>query len=86
MEGNAVKRDAVVGAVGPVHVGEECDAAHEETQQHHATINLVQPAVLHSQLQKRQSTEKNKRKRKGRLEDADKTGLTLNIMESSPKK
>lgn len=83
MEGNAVERDAIVGAVGPVHVGEECDAAHEETQQNHATVNLVQPAVLQSQLQERQPTEKNKRKRKGRLEDA---GKTLNVMERSPKK
>ncbi len=51
MKENTVERDAVVGAVGPVHAGEECDAAHEETQQHHAAINLVQPAVLHPQLQ-----------------------------------
>lgn len=51
MKGYTVERDAVVRAVGPVHVGEECDAAHEETQQHHATIKLVQPAVLHPQLQ-----------------------------------
>lgn len=50
MEENAVERDAIVGAVGPVHVGEECNAAHEETQQYHATISLVQPAVLKPQL------------------------------------
>lgn len=51
MEGNTVEGDAVVGAVGPVHVGEECDAEKEETQQHHAAINLVQPAFLQPQLQ-----------------------------------
>lgn len=30
VEGDAVERDAVVWAVGPVHVGEERNAAHEE--------------------------------------------------------
>lgn len=50
MEGHAVERDAVVLAVHPVHVGEEGDAAHEEGEQHHAAVGLVQPAILKAEL------------------------------------
>lgn len=50
MEGDAVERYAVVLPVHPVHVGEEGDAAHEEGEQHHAAIGLVQPAVLEAEL------------------------------------
>lgn len=46
VEGNGVQRDAVVTAVHPVHEGEEGDAAHEEGQQHHAAVGLMQPALL----------------------------------------
>lgn len=50
VEGHAVERDAVVLAVHPVHVGEEGDAAHEEGEQHHAAVGLVQPALLKAEL------------------------------------
>lgn len=50
VEGHAVQGDAVVAAVHPVHVGEEGDAAHEEGEEHHAAVGLVQPAVLEAEL------------------------------------
>ena len=50
VEGHAVERDAVVVAVHQVHVGEEGDAAHEEGEQHHPAIGLVQRAVLEAEL------------------------------------
>lgn len=50
VEGHAVERDAVVLTVHPVHVGEEGDAAHEEGEQYHAAVGLVQPAVLEAEL------------------------------------
>lgn len=50
VEGHTVERDAVVVAVHPVHVGEEGDAAHEEGEQYHTAIGLVQPAVLEAEL------------------------------------
>lgn len=52
VEGHAVERDAVVLTVHPVHVGEEGDAAHEEGEQYHAAVGLVQPAVLEAELNK----------------------------------
>lgn len=39
-----------VPSVGPVHVGEERDAAGEETQEDQHTIQHVKPAVLQSHL------------------------------------
>lgn len=60
VEGHAVQRDAVVLAVHPVHVGEEGDAAHEEGEQHHPAVGLVQPAVLKAELVK-----ETERKRQG---------------------
>lgn len=51
VEGNAVDGDARVLSVCPVHIGEECNATCEESQQHHHTIHLGQPAVLQPQLE-----------------------------------
>lgn len=39
-----------VPSVGPVHVGEERDAAGEETQENHHAIQYVKPAVLQPHL------------------------------------
>lgn len=51
VEGDAVERDAVMTAVHPVHEGEEGNAAHEEAEQHHGAIGLVQPAFLKAELE-----------------------------------
>lgn len=59
VEGHAVQRDAVVAAVHPVHVGEEGDAAHEEGEEHHAAVGLVQPAVLEAELEDKHKLDQN---------------------------
>lgn len=51
MQGHSVERKAVVLSINPVHVGEECNAAQEEAQQHHAAVHFMQPAVLQAHLQ-----------------------------------
>lgn len=50
VEGHAVERDAVVLTIRPVHVREECNAAREEGEQHHAAVGFVQPAILKAEL------------------------------------